>query len=64
MMGKARVEVYEDTAGEYRWSLLAANNAIVADSAEGYTTRHGAKRAAQRLLQIVSGRVTVEHVYV
>lgn len=57
------IEVYEDDAAEYRWRFLAANHAIMADSAEGYTTRHGAKRAAQRFLQLVSGRVTVEHVY-
>lgn len=58
------VEVYEDAAGWFRWRLLAKNHAIVADSAESYTTRHGAKRAAQRLLQLVSGQVKIEHVYV
>ena len=34
---------YTDSAGEWRWSLLAANNEIVADSAEGYTNKAGAQ---------------------
>ncbi len=35
----AEYEVYKDRAGEYRWRLQAANNKIVADSSEGYTTK-------------------------
>lgn len=31
--------IYKDRAGEYRWRLFAGNNKIVADSAEGYTTK-------------------------
>ena len=32
-------EVYKDTAGEWRWRLLAANNQIIANSGEGYIKR-------------------------
>lgn len=28
--------MYKDTVGQWRWRLFAANNKIVADSAEGY----------------------------
>lgn len=59
-MGKsAEVRVYEDEAGEYRWSLVAKNGKIIADSAEGYGTRWKARRAARTLLATVSGRVSI-----
>jgi uncharacterized protein YegP (UPF0339 family) len=31
--------LYKDSKGEWRWKLLAANNKIIADSAEGYRHR-------------------------
>lgn len=31
-----RFHVYTDTAGYWRWRLLAANNRTIADSGEGY----------------------------
>lgn len=33
------VHVYRDAAGEWRWSRVAANGTIVADSGEGYVRR-------------------------
>jgi len=42
-----RFHVYQDTAGGWRWRLLAANNYIVADSGESYVSRSGAVQAAQ-----------------
>ena len=35
----AEFELYRDSAGEYRWRLQAANNEIIADSAEGYNNK-------------------------
>jgi uncharacterized protein len=35
----AQFRVFRDVRGEYRWRLRAANNEIIADSAEGYTTK-------------------------
>jgi uncharacterized protein YegP (UPF0339 family) len=32
-------QVYKDTAGQYRWRLLAANNRRIADSGEGYNNK-------------------------
>jgi uncharacterized protein YegP (UPF0339 family) len=34
-----RFVVYKDRKGEWRWSLVAANGRIVADSAESYLRR-------------------------
>ena len=31
--------VYKDTAGQFRWRLFAANNRIIADSAESYVNK-------------------------
>ncbi|MEK7571633.1 MAG: DUF1508 domain-containing protein [Patescibacteria group bacterium] len=41
-----RFNIFKDTAGEYRWQLVAANNEIVGWS-EGYTTKQGAINSAQ-----------------
>ena len=35
----AEFELYKDKSGEYRWRLQAANNEVIADSGEGYTTK-------------------------
>ena len=45
-----RFEFYGDARGEWRWRLLAGNGEIVADSSEGYTTKHGARRAVLRFV--------------
>lgn len=45
-------EIYEDSAGEWRWRLKAGNGLIVADSAEGYATNDNARRAAMRARRI------------
>lgn len=40
-------QIYKDRIGEYRWRLWAANNKIIADSAEGYTAKAGAEHGIQ-----------------
>lgn len=45
----ASVQVYQDEAGEYRWTAKAANGRKVADSGEGYVNRAWAKRMAKEL---------------
>lgn len=40
------LEVYEDTAGEFRWRYVHRNGNIIADSAEGYVGKYEAKRGA------------------
>jgi uncharacterized protein YegP (UPF0339 family) len=44
-----RFELYRDTAGEWRWRLVARNGRVIADSGEGYTRRSGAEKAIERL---------------
>lgn len=36
-MGK--FHVYKDSAGEFRWRLIAPNGKIIADCAEGYSSK-------------------------
>lgn len=40
-------ELYQDTASEWRWRLIAANGNIIADSGEGYNSKQGAKRGIE-----------------
>lgn len=42
-------QIYRDSAGEWRWRLRAANNEIIADSAEGYITKRNVLRAVSKL---------------
>ena len=44
-----RFEIFPDRSGKWRWRLRAANGRIVADSAQGYSTRTGARRAVYAL---------------
>jgi uncharacterized protein YegP (UPF0339 family) len=58
---KAKFEVYEDKAGEFRWRLKAGNNQIVAVASEGYKEKSGAERA---LATIKAGAAKAEVVEV
>lgn len=44
----ATYEVYEDSAGEWRWRLVSRNGNIIADSGEGYETEDGVHDAIDR----------------
>lgn len=46
-IGNAAFEVYEDSAGEYRWRLRHRNGNILSDSGEGYDSRAGAIRGIE-----------------
>jgi uncharacterized protein YegP (UPF0339 family) len=43
------VRVYQDEAGEWRWTAKAANGQTVADSGEGYKHRGHAERMAAEM---------------
>lgn len=45
----ATIELYEDSAGEWRWRLRHDNGNVVADSGEGYSSKSGAKDAIERI---------------
>lgn len=43
----ATFELYQDSAGDYRWRLRHANGNIVADSGEGYASKQKAKQGIE-----------------
>lgn len=45
----AEYELYEDSAGEWRWRLVASNGRIIADSAQGYGDKGDAEEAIDRV---------------
>lgn len=51
---KCSLTVYEDSGGEWRWQLQAANHRVVADSGEGYSSKRAAFNAARGLVKLVS----------
>ncbi|MGZ0746801.1 DUF1508 domain-containing protein [Haloparvum sp. AD34] len=51
---QATFEVFEDDAGEYRWRLVHDNGNVLADSGEGYVTKHNAERALEGVTATVS----------
>jgi uncharacterized protein YegP (UPF0339 family) len=51
----ARFDRYQDQAGEWRWSLIAANGEIIADSGEGYVSESNLERALDTLIETIRG---------
>ena len=41
---QAQFELYEDSGGQFRWRLRHRNGNVIADSGEGYTRKHNAKK--------------------
>lgn len=54
-------EVYQDSAGEWRWRLVAPNGNIIADSGEGYSSKQGAKRGIESVKKGAPD-ATIEHI--
>jgi uncharacterized protein YegP (UPF0339 family) len=48
----AAFELFEDSAGGFRWRLRHDNGNILADSGEGYSSRSNARRAARRVSEL------------
>ncbi len=46
-MATATFEIFEDSAGEYRWRLRHQNGNIIADSGEGYASKQKAKQGIE-----------------
>lgn len=53
MSKQPKFHIYEDQSGDWRWRLVAANGRIIADSAEGYTSKAGARRAANVMVNTI-----------
>ncbi len=45
-----KFKVYQDKKKEYRWTLVASNGNIVADSGEGYKRAAACKKAIDKLI--------------
>lgn len=45
--GRGAFQVYEDSAGEWRWRLLAGNRRVIANSGEGYHKRQDCLHAIE-----------------
>lgn len=43
----AKFELYKDKKGEFRWSLIASNGQMIANSGEGYTSKDSAKNGIE-----------------
>lgn len=56
-MKRSQIRVYQARDG-YRWSLIASNGRIVADSGEAYVHRANATRAA-RALSAIAGHAVI-----
>ena len=46
---RATVELYEDSAGEYRYRVRHDNGNVIGDGGEGYASRSNARRAIDRM---------------
>lgn len=46
--------LYKDRAGEWRWTLYAANSKKIADCSEGYTSKQNAKHGARLVASVAS----------
>lgn len=51
--------IYRDSAGNYRWRLVASNGQTVASSGEAFDSHSNAKRAAENVRDN-AGSATVE----
>ncbi len=58
-MNKTKFVIYKDTAGYYRWRLVAGNGEKVAAS-EAYTSKQNAINSADRVRKIAWDAVIVD----
>jgi len=60
MPAQARFELFLDRAEEWRWRLVASNGEIIADSAEGYASKQGAKRGIESVKRVAEDAAVVD----
>lgn len=60
MPAEPRFELFVDNAEEWRWRLVAANGEIIADSAEGYVSKQGAKRGIDSVKRVAGDATVVD----
>jgi len=59
-MSDAEFELYEDSAGQWRWRLRHDNGNIIADSGEGYDNKGDAENGIESVKQNAPGAPVVE----
>ncbi|NLV04875.1 DUF1508 domain-containing protein [Haloarcula rubripromontorii] len=59
MDSKATFELYEDAAGKYRWRLRHRNSNVIADSAQGYSSRQKAMQGLRSVQSNAAGGAVV-----
>jgi amphi-Trp domain-containing protein len=52
---KATYELYEDSAGEYRWRLRHRNGNVIADGGEGYASKQNAENGLESVRENAPG---------
>jgi len=57
---KARFELYQDRAGEWRWRLVHHNGNIIADGGEGYARKRTARTGLRSVMRNAPGAEIVE----
>ena len=58
--GQSRVELYTDSADEFRWRLRHDNGNIIADSAEGYSSRQKAMQGLDAVKRDAAGAAVLD----
>ena len=53
MSKQPKFHIYQDHEDDWRWRLKSANGRIITDSAGGYTSKAGARRAVDTVIQTV-----------
>jgi len=48
-----KLKVYQDKSGRWRWSFIAPNGRIIADSSEGYSSKRNVLKAFDTLILYV-----------
>jgi uncharacterized protein YegP (UPF0339 family) len=50
----ARFELYQDSGGNWRWRLFAANNEQIAASGESFSSKSAAKNGAEAVKRVAA----------
>lgn len=61
-MKQPKFHIYRDQHHDWRWRLKSANGKIITDSAEGYSSKAGARRAVNMVINTVLAIVYFEGV--
>ena len=49
-----KLKVYQDKSGRWRWSFIAPNGRIIADSSEGYSSKRAVSKAFETVIYYIS----------